>query len=77
MMVKTVIHKLEDGSGAVFLPHEMLESLNLHVGDQLQVIETDDGVILRPVRDDNHERQMNAARDVMDKYEAALRKLAK
>lgn len=77
MMVKTIIHRLEDGSEAVFLPRETLESLDLQVGDQLQVIETDDGVILRPVRDDNHERQMNAARDVMDQYEAALRKLAK
>ncbi|RUU03880.1 AbrB family transcriptional regulator [Mesorhizobium sp. USDA-HM6] len=76
-MVKTIIHRLEDGSEAVFLPRETLESLDLQVGDQLQVIETDDGVILRPVRDDNHERQMNAARDVMDQYEAALRKLAK
>ena len=28
--MKTVIHKLEDGSGAVILPREMLNSLNLH-----------------------------------------------
>ena len=39
--------------------------------------ETDDGLILRPVRHDNHERQANAARVVMDKYEAELQKLAK
>ncbi|TIU26000.1 MAG: AbrB/MazE/SpoVT family DNA-binding domain-containing protein [Mesorhizobium sp.] len=75
-MVKTIIHKLEDGSGAVLLPREMLDNLNLRVGDQLQIIETDDGTILRPV-DSNLERQMNAARNVMDKYEAALQKLAK
>ncbi|RWB53931.1 AbrB/MazE/SpoVT family DNA-binding domain-containing protein [Mesorhizobium sp.] len=75
-MVKTIIHKLEDGSGAVLLPREMLDNLNLRVGDQLQIIETDDGIILRPV-DSNLERQMNAARNVMDKYEAALQKLAK
>lgn len=75
-MVKTIIHKLEDGSGAVLLPREMLDNLNLRVGDQLQIIETDDGIILRPV-DSNLERQMNAARNVMDKYEAALQKLTK
>ncbi|WP_036257713.1 AbrB/MazE/SpoVT family DNA-binding domain-containing protein [Mesorhizobium sp. WSM3224] len=75
-MVKTIIRELEDGSGAVIVPQEMLDSLNLQVGDQLQIIETDDGVILRPVRD-NVERQMDAARDIMDKYEAALWKLAK
>ncbi|MEW6631060.1 MAG: AbrB/MazE/SpoVT family DNA-binding domain-containing protein [Pseudomonadota bacterium] len=75
-MIKTIIHRLKDGSGAVIVPREMLDSLNLRIGDQLQVIETADGVILRPV-DSNVERQMNAARDVMDKYEAALQKLAK
>ena len=75
-MVRTIIHKLEDGSGAVIVTREMLDSLNLRVGDQLQVIETDDGVILRPIRN-GHEPQMSAARDVMDKYEAALQKLAK
>ena len=77
MIFKTIIHGLEDGSGALLLPREMLDSLNLQVGDEIQIIEADDGLILRPVRRDNHERQMNAARDVMDKYEAALRKLAK
>ncbi|RAZ92933.1 AbrB family transcriptional regulator [Mesorhizobium hawassense] len=55
----------------------MLDSLNLQVGDELQIIDTDDGVILRPVRHDNYKRQINAARVVMDKYEAALQKLAK
>ena len=76
MMFKTIIHGLEDGSGALLLPREMLESLNLQVGDEFQIIETDDGLILRPVRHDSHERQVNAARVVTDKYEAALRKLA-
>ncbi|UVK53852.1 AbrB/MazE/SpoVT family DNA-binding domain-containing protein [Mesorhizobium sp. AR02] len=70
--MKTVIHRLDDGSGAVILPREMLDTLNLQVGDQLQITETDDGVILRPVGSDDVERQMRAARDVMDKYEAAL-----
>lgn len=75
--MKTIIHKLDDGSGAVILPREMLDKLNLQVGDQLQIIETDDGVILSPVGGDDFERQMRAARDVMDKYEVALQKLAK
>jgi putative addiction module antidote len=75
--VKTLIHKLDDGSGAVILPPEMLDSLKLQVGDQLQIIETDDGVILRPVESSDVERQMRAARDVMDTYEVALQRLAK
>ncbi|NUS20976.1 MAG: AbrB/MazE/SpoVT family DNA-binding domain-containing protein [Mesorhizobium sp.] len=76
-MFTTIIHGLEDGSGALLLPRELLDSLDLQVGDEFQIIETDDGLILRPVRHDNHERQMNAARVVMDKYEAELPKLAK
>ncbi|TIU81172.1 MAG: AbrB/MazE/SpoVT family DNA-binding domain-containing protein [Mesorhizobium sp.] len=75
-MFKTTVHGLDDGSGALLLPREMLDSLDLQVGDELQIIETDDGIILKPIRHDNHERQMNAVRVVMDKYEAALRKLA-
>ncbi|TPL01897.1 AbrB/MazE/SpoVT family DNA-binding domain-containing protein [Mesorhizobium sp. B2-4-16] len=54
----------------------MLDSLDLQVGDELQIIETEDGLILRPIRHDNRKRQMNAARDVMDKYEAGLQQLA-
>ncbi|WP_245436482.1 AbrB/MazE/SpoVT family DNA-binding domain-containing protein [Mesorhizobium tamadayense] len=75
-VMKTIIHKLDDGSEALILPRELLDSLNLQVGDQLQIIETDDGVILGPVLD-NFERQMSAARDVMDKYSVGLQKLAK
>ncbi len=76
MAMKTIIHGLEDGSGVVILPREMLDSLNLQVGDELEIVEADDGVILRPVPCDDFERQMRAARDVMDKYEPALKKLA-
>ncbi|RVD47758.1 AbrB family transcriptional regulator, partial [Mesorhizobium sp. M8A.F.Ca.ET.023.02.2.1] len=50
---------------------------NMRVGDQFQIIETDDGVILRPMRSDDVERQMRAARDVMDQYEAVLQRMAK
>ncbi|MBZ9674779.1 AbrB/MazE/SpoVT family DNA-binding domain-containing protein [Mesorhizobium sp. ES1-1] len=75
--MKTIVHKLEDGLGAVIFPREMLNSLNLQVGDQLQIIEIDDGVILRPVESDDLERQMRAARDVMDKYEVTSQRLAK
>ena len=46
MMFKTTIHGLEDGSGALLLPREMLDSLDLQAGDEFQIIETDGG--LRP-----------------------------
>ncbi|RVC58103.1 AbrB family transcriptional regulator, partial [Mesorhizobium sp. M4B.F.Ca.ET.088.02.2.1] len=33
--MKTIISKLDDGSDALILPRELLDSLNLQVGDQL------------------------------------------
>lgn len=75
-MFTTIIHGLEDGSGALLLSREMLDSLDLQIGDEFQIIETEDGLILRPIRHENHERQTNAARDVMDKYETGLQQLA-
>ncbi|MER9454742.1 AbrB/MazE/SpoVT family DNA-binding domain-containing protein [Mesorhizobium sp. M0478] len=55
--MNTIIHGLEDGSGVVILPRETLDSLSLQVGDELQIIETDDGIILRPVPCDDVERK--------------------
>ncbi|WP_372952158.1 AbrB/MazE/SpoVT family DNA-binding domain-containing protein [Mesorhizobium sp.] len=61
----------------MILPRKTLDSLNLQVGDQLQVIETDDGIVVSPVGSDDVQRQMRVARDVMDKYQTALQRLTK
>ena len=62
-------------SAGVILPKELLNKLNLQAGDALEVKETAAGLTLTPV-DDSFERQMEAARTVMDKYKVALQKLA-
>lgn len=72
--MNTIIRKIGNSDG-VILPKEMLDRLNLKTGDQLQIVETDKGITLEPV-DDSFERQMEAARKVMDKYKVALQKLA-
>ncbi|TRC97476.1 AbrB/MazE/SpoVT family DNA-binding domain-containing protein [Mesorhizobium sp. WSM4303] len=72
--MNTTIRKIGNSDG-VILPKEMLDRLNLKTGDQLQIVETDRGIALEPV-DDSFERQMEAARKVMDKYKVALQKLA-
>ncbi|AZO63561.1 AbrB/MazE/SpoVT family DNA-binding domain-containing protein [Mesorhizobium mediterraneum] len=72
--MNTTIRKIGNSEG-VILPRELLDRLNLKAGDQLQIVETGDGLALKPV-DDNFERQMKAAREVMDKYKVALQKLA-
>ncbi|CAN7433417.1 AbrB/MazE/SpoVT family DNA-binding domain-containing protein [Mesorhizobium amorphae] len=72
--MKTTIRKIGNSEG-VILPRELLDRLNMKAGDQLQIVETSKGIALEPV-DDSFERQMEAARQVMDKYKVALQKLA-
>lgn len=72
--MNVTVRKIGNSEG-VILPKEVLERLNLRAGDQLEVVETTDGLSLRPV-DDVFERQMRAAREVMDQYKVALQKLA-
>ncbi|MGX5840607.1 AbrB/MazE/SpoVT family DNA-binding domain-containing protein [Mesorhizobium sp. ArgA1] len=56
--VKTAIHRLHDGSGALILPREILDGLKLQLGDQLEIIETGSGIVLTPVESTDVERQM-------------------
>ncbi len=72
--MNTTIRKIGNSEG-VILPKEALERLNLKAGDKLEVVETGKGLALEPV-DAAFERQMEAAREVMDKYKVALQKLA-
>ena len=72
--MNTVIRKIGNSEG-IILPKEVLERLNIKAGDQLAIIETAKGLTLERV-DDSFERQMKAAREIMDKYKVALQKLA-
>jgi len=72
--MNTVIRKIGNSEG-VIIPKETLNRLNLRAGDSLELIEDKDGFTLKPI-DDAFERQMAAAREVMDKYKVALQKLA-
>ncbi|TPJ57339.1 AbrB/MazE/SpoVT family DNA-binding domain-containing protein [Mesorhizobium sp. B2-7-1] len=72
--MNTTIRKIGNSEG-VILPKELLDRMNMKAGDQLQIVETHKGIALEPV-DDSFERQMEAARKVMDKYKVALQKLA-
>lgn len=72
--MNTVIRKIGNSEG-VILPKELLTKLNLKAGDALEVKESAGGLTLDPV-DNSFERQMEAARKVMDRYKVALQKLA-
>jgi len=72
--MNATIRRIGNSEG-IIIPKEVLARLNVTEGDKLQLIETAEGLSLRPV-DDTFERQMKAAREVMDKYKVALQKLA-
>ena len=72
--MNVVIRKIGNSEG-VILPKDSLGRLNLKEGDRLEMIETGDGFAFKAV-DDAFDRQMKAAREIMDKYKVALQKLA-
>lgn len=72
--MNVTLRKIGNSEG-VILPKEVLDRHNLRAGDIFEIKETKDGIVLAPA-DDTFERQMEAARKVMDKYRVALQKLA-
>lgn len=72
--MNVTVRKIGNSEG-VILPKEVLERMNVKAGDQLQLVDAGKGIALEPV-DDSFERQMEAARKIMDKYKVALQKLA-
>ena len=63
-------------SVGVILPKEVLARLKLVKGDTVYITENPDGVTLSP-NDPVFELQLDAARSIMKKRRAVLRKLAK
>ncbi|GAB1581358.1 MULTISPECIES: AbrB/MazE/SpoVT family DNA-binding domain-containing protein [Phyllobacteriaceae] len=72
--MNVVLRKIGNSEGFI-LPKELLDRHNLKAGDVLAVIENGDDLVLKPI-DDSFERQLKAAREVMDQYKVALQKLA-
>ncbi|MBB5518105.1 AbrB/MazE/SpoVT family DNA-binding domain-containing protein [Amphiplicatus metriothermophilus] len=60
----------------VVLSKELLVKLRVGKGDDLFVVETPDGVELRPY-DPELKRQLDAGRSIAKRYRNALRELAK
>jgi putative addiction module antidote len=72
--MNVTVRKIGNSEG-VILPKELLDRHNLKAGDTLVVSETSEGIALKPA-EANFERQMAAARELMDRYKVALQKLA-
>lgn len=60
----------------VVLPKDVLAKLRVGEGDDLHIVETPDGLELRPY-DPEFERQLESGRSIAKRYRNALRELAK
>ena len=73
--MNTVIRKIGNSEG-VIIPKDILEGLGLVAGDSVSIIADKTGIKFVPEKHDLA-RQLEAARECMDKYKVALRELAK
>ena len=70
------VRKIGNSLGVV-LPKETLARLGVGEGDELIVTNTPDGELRLTAPDEDFERQMLAAEEIMDRYKDALAELAK
>ena len=76
LMVKKVTLRQMGGSVGATLPKDMAERLHVRAGDEVFVIETEQGILLSPF-DPEFQRAMTAYERTAGKYRNALRELAK
>ena len=74
-MLKVKITRIGNSMGIV-LPKEALVKLNAEKGDELFLVDGQEGLTLTPFRQDL-EKQIQAAEKVMKKYRNTLHELAK
>ncbi len=75
MQRKVTLRKMGGSVGAT-LPKDIAERLHVQEGDELFVVETDEGVLLTPY-DPEFQKAMAAYKRTANKYRNALRELAK
>lgn len=74
-MIKKVKARKMGGSIGATLPKEMVERLHIEEGDELTIVETEDGLLVTPY-DPTFEEVMEAYERGAKKYRKALKKLA-
>ena len=70
------LRKIGNSVGVV-LPKEALAHLNLREGDMVSLTEAADGSLRLAAANAEFSRQLEIAKDVMDRYRNTLRELAK
>ncbi|OHV20884.1 AbrB/MazE/SpoVT family DNA-binding domain-containing protein [Rhizobium sp. RMa-01] len=72
--MNVAIRKIGHSEG-IIIPKEVLARLGLKTGDSLELKLQNGGINMKPVNE-NFPRQLEAARNFVDKYKVALKKLA-
>jgi putative addiction module antidote len=75
-MVRKVTLRKMGGSVGATLPKDMADRLHVRAGDEVFVVETEEGVLLTPY-DPDFQKAMKAYERTASKYRNALRELAK
>jgi len=75
-MVRKVTLRKMGGSVGATLPKDMADRLHVQAGDDVFVVETEEGVLLTPY-DPDFQKAMKAYERTASKYRNALRELAK
>jgi antitoxin MazE len=75
-MVRKVTLRKMGGSIGATLPREMVDRLHLKAGDEVAIVETEQGILITP-QDPHFDRVMSAYERTARKYRNALRELAK
>lgn len=74
-MLKTAVRRVGNSLG-ITLPKTIVENYRLSVGDELHLVETDEGVVLTPF-DPKFQRWAKAYEKTNKRYRNALKALAK
>lgn len=74
-MVKKVTLRKMGGSVGATLPKDLAERFHVQAGDELFVVETDEGILLTPY-DPEFAKAMDAYERTASRYRNALRELA-
>ena len=74
MAMKLKLIAVGNSTGVIF-PRELLEKLRVEKGDELQVLETPDGIRLTQF-DEKFDEQLDVAEGIMRRRRNLLRKLA-
>jgi putative addiction module antidote len=75
-MIQLKVRKFGNSLG-VILPKELIQRLRTSEGESILATETTDGGVKLTPQDEEFEKKMAKARDIMDRYRNTLRVLAK